>query len=404
MKKLFNVGDRVLAEDFMGQIVGTIKGIHNSPLFGNIYVIEKDGTEVERRFFESELTKLAKEEKDMNEKLNANASINIELPEGLKGIDINILAQNKDLIAKIVAEYEDEETKKIDDSGYIQELESRWIPAEFFELVYGGRYYWDSFATNMLRKYGYLYQITFFIGHGANKGELMRMHRDYRRARTNGKFFTKDLILKICDDVIDTAVRYVKHRPIRGKYKGQKYIRLGATRGTNYLDVIVEPHRDQREELIYAPLRRQIELIRRCKDDDYYGIRKHLVRFYEILTRECFLGNIRDDFCKEFVDAFKGNGAYHAIRDLIRDPKKRCVIRLKPMKYVYGLDQADKLYSKPDEKVVLNAQDSLDYLEIKTMVTRPGDFYRLLGLYKEMVEYNNFDMKEHLKYFRHVAK
>ena len=406
---MFKIGDRVKGrffdlnrKDYNGIMVGTIKEIQRYS-YGNVYVVEN--RYMKRNFFESELTKLEDKKEDKTMTDNNRANIEIQLPEGLKGIDISILAKNKDVLAKIVAEYEDEQTKKIDDSGYIQELESRWIPAEFFELVYGGRYSWNTYADNLYRKHGYMYQFTFFLGKGSNKGELRRMIRDRKRAKCNGRFFTKELLVIICETTVRNVDRYVRHCvPVRGKFKGKEYIRLGANRGSRKLDVIVDPYHNQIDELIIAPLKREIELLKRCGDEDYYEIRKHFARFYQILTNECFIKDLRYPYCKEFIDAFKGNGAYHAIRDLIRDPKKKCVIRLEPNIYKYNMDLADKLYGEHTETVVLNSRESLNYVETKTNDLELGEFYKLLGLYKDMVSYNKFDMKEHLKEYRHETE
>jgi hypothetical protein len=187
--------------------------------------------------------------------------------------------------------------------------------------------------------------------------------RDQESFVERSHFFTKNVIVNILEDYVDKLKKYVDNLPQK-KCKGVPYVRI---KGQN---IFVEDV----DKKIYRSVRDRIWGVKRAHD--YYQIHKELVTFMR-----CNFVNLPYDTPKSkvWIDAYKGEGAYYTLKNLIMF--HNCDIEIgREFGHVYkvsGVDAMQLLNQKLDEY-----QD---------------EGWRMFALMKKVIQDNNFSFEARME-------
>lgn len=251
----------------------------------------------------------------------------------LTGIAITPMAQN------VV------EDKQVDN----KKLFRRWITAQTFRMLYEPSYNrktyrrevgWDAYLRN---HYDYKYQFTMMLEEFRVLNKLSVRDEDefYERA----KFFNRDVAVATCEHYMKQLDKYVKTHKEDGAVKLANY---GTVNMVRYAE-IVDDLRSIIVDMKYA--------------NTYAELYTYLKKFMKKMNK---LPN-ETPKCPEWKTAFKGNGAYYTLKNLIMF--HGCTLRY------------------------LNKDESLAALE-KCLDNYRGEYWRFHYMLLDVIEYNKFDLRE----------
>lgn len=215
-------------------------------------------------------------------------------------------------------------------------------------------------VTHMIHRLGYEYQWKMLMN------ELyvqMKMEgKDAANFTDRNRWFHSRIVVAMAEDYIVKLKQHVKDLPLK-RCKGIPYKRIGG-RDIFVSDVQVK---------LYTPLLLAMRRIAGTKNATqlYNAVKK----FNELRIK---LASDTSQ-CKEWVDAYKGAGAFFTMQNLIRFHK--CVIINEAG---YPLDKAQ----------------SLDMLSFKAQLHKNGEGWKLLGILKKMLTDNNINVSKKVKEWR----
>lgn len=300
----------------------------------------------------------------------------VTLPEGLKPgstINVTISEDGSPVIVSPEKKRNSEEESflsQIYEDGYVRNtrLHRRWVMAQMFRMLnyksyYTGKSGYDAYLND---HYGYQYQFEMMLEEIRVLAELQ--DRDIKAFNERSRFFIPDVVSATCNDYINKLEIYVNKLPVH-KCKGVPYKKVF---GRN---IFVE----DLNKYVYYPQKSNFADVKRV----VINIRNHSMTFsykdlYRVLRKFCAnmyrLPN-ETPKCKEWKDAFKGEGSYYTLMNLIKFHGCR----------VPGVK--GNMMSLNDSLIdVENAVDRYRY-----------EYYRLFAYMKRVIEANNFDFNKRMK-------
>ena len=215
-------------------------------------------------------------------------------------------------------------------------------------------------VTEMIRRLGYEYQWKMV------SGELhaqMRMEGyDPENFADRNRWFNAGVIAAMAENYVKRLKEHIASQKVK-KCKGIPYKRVGSR------DIFVE----DLETKVYHPLQTAVHGIRSAKD---------AARLYAS-TRK--FNNLRVRMphdtpqCKEWVNAYKGAGAFFTMQNLIR---------------FHGCTAVN------DRRRRLDKYQSLAFLSAKAEEYKDGEGWRLLAVLKKMLADNNIDIRKKMAEWR----
>ena len=285
----------------------------------------------------------------------------IELPNG--GTQLMTYDENG---IPVAVKSDDPIVQQIVSGGTVpnRSLFRRWVMSQMFHgLKFNCNYYGGGFS-GWLRLHGYKYQWKMIVE------ELRVQARLYGRDKENflarNRWYNRDLVRQMAayhiEQMRNDALRRPKH-----KCKGVPYIRY------DHQDYFVT---DIEKKLI-APMREKAMRIDDAqKPQDLYEATCAFVKVAHI--------NVTSDFtqCPDWKDAYKGMGAYATMQNLLR---------------FHGCTfPKDNGFYKP-------GKSGLQMLEAAAE-TYHDEGWRLLGLMKQMLDENHFDIEAKQKEWREAKQ
>ena len=237
----------------------------------------------------------------MNAGINTNKYFTFELPEGLEPgaeIAIAIIDGKPQVVNKAK---ENPVYNEIIESGYVRntKLHRRWVTAQMFRHLnyksYDGR---EEGYNAALKRYAYHYTFEMMLEEVRVLGKLAARDRDSFNERSH--FFTRDVIVKTCEDYLTKLKEFIDSKPTKN-CKGIPYKRV---KGQDIF-VIDLPKK------IYQPLQYKINRIKWA--DNYTDMYRELQRFMRDMVKLPWDTKKSADW----IDAYKGNGAYYTCKNLI---------------------------------------------------------------------------------------
>lgn len=300
----------------------------------------------------------------------------VTLPEGLKPgstINVTISEDGSPVIVSPEKKRNSEEESflsQIYEDGYVRNtrLHRRWVMAQMFRMLnyksyYTGKSGYDAYLND---HYGYQYQFEMMLEEIRVLAELQ--DRDPKAFAERSRFFIPDVVSYTCEDYINKLEIYVNKLPVH-KCKGVPYKKVF---GRN---IFVE----DLNKYVYYPQKSNFADVKRV----VINIRNHSMTFsykdlYRVLRKFCAnmyrLPN-ETPKCREWKDAFKGEGSYYTLMNLIKFHGCR----------VPGV-----------KGNMMSLNDSLADVESAVEQYR-GLYYKLFAYMKRVIEANNFDFNKRMK-------
>lgn len=305
-----------------------------------------------------------------NERMNklANAGIetgkyfNINLPEGLApGATISLVINENGQPVFVNGNQNDVVANQIIEDGYVRntKLHRRFIMAQTFHMLnyksYDGKYEGYTDYLNLMYGYDYTFKMMLEEIRVLSKLEV----KDQESFEERSHFFTKEVVVNVLLDYMDKLRDYVDKLPDR-KCKGVPYKRIKG------VDIFV----DDLNKKLYIPMQDRINEVL---------IAWNYTKMYQALKK--FMNNMiklpyYTPKSKVWVEAFKGEGAYYTLKNLVMFHD----CKVEPRCY------ADVGY----------ATDSMGYLQW-ALDAYKGEGYRMLALLKKVIKDNDFDFKARMK-------
>lgn len=294
----------------------------------------------------------------MNAGINTNKYFTINLPNGLNAnSQIRIMIDENGIPVPVT---EDEMYRGIIADGYVRntKLHRRFVMAQMFKMLnyksYCGR--GEGYTYYLNHMYSYMYQFTMTCDELKVLAKLEK--RDNESFNERKRFFTKSVIIALMRDYVIKAQKVINEMPTK-KCKGVPYKKL------KKINVFVS----DLYKKVYAPIYTDIDaMIQAANYESMYRTFKHF------MGRMLVAIPYNETKCVEWVDAFKGAGAFYTMKNMFMYHK--CSIH-------NGSD-------------ILNGQHAVCYID--SLVNQyEGQGWRLLGVLKEVIKFNNFDFDKRMK-------
>lgn len=313
---------------------------------------------------------MMKREERMNTMKNAGMNtgkyFSIQLPEGLApGSTISLVINENGELAlnsghQVATDVNPIRNQMIKD-GYVRntKLHRRWVMAQTFRMLNyvsydGKRKGWTACLNDI---YGYEYQFSMMLEEIRILSKLEDRDKESFNERVH--FFDKNVVIATCTDYIKKLREYIDGLKVK-KCKGVPYKRIYGR------DIYVHDI----ARVVFFPLENSLYKMKHCTKN-YKELHTKLSTFYARMIKLPF----DTKKCPEWVDAFKGAGAYYTLKNLI-------------MFHDCDLIEQDGFISRS-----IAAEKRLyGYLD-----TYKGSYYKMHALMKEVIKYNNFDFKKKMK-------
>ena len=255
--------------------------------------------------------------------------------------------------------------KKVDDvicnqiieDGYVRntKLHRRFVMAQMFHAL--NYVSWDRKRTGYnewLKNFGIKYQFEMMLEEIRVLGKLEE--RDFETFKERSNFFTKEVVAKTMIDYVEKLKANINSNKTYN-CKGVPYKKVAGR------DVFVE----DLSKKVYAPMIMDIHKV---------GYARSYNEIYKAL--KTFMGKMitipyATTKCKEWVDAYKGEGAFYTLKNLVMF--HNCGIEV-GYKMVYGIEAVK----------VLNER----------LYEYKGEGWRMFALMKKVIADNNFDWNKRM--------
>lgn len=321
------------------------------------------------------LNKNERMEKLNNAGVNTGKYFNIDLPEGLApGATISVIINEygQPVIMNGNGNYAVEMYKsepnadaianQIIADGYVRntKLHRRFVMAQMFHML--GYKSWrgneEGYTAALKNCYSYDYTFDMMLEEVKVLSKLEA--RDNESFLERSHFFTKRVIIATMEDYVEKLKEHIEASPTY-KCKGIPYKKI---KGTNIFVVDLN-------KKVYAPLNSQISRIKYNQGMTYAATYRILQDFMKNMIRIPY----NTTKCKEWVDAFKGEGAYYTLKNLVMF--HNCGIKVDKFDVRFGIDAMVVLKSKLDEY--------------------KGEGWRMFALMKKVIEDNNFNFQKRMQ-------
>lgn len=297
----------------------------------------------------------------------------VTLPEGLKpGSTIKTISEDGSpvIVSPEKKRNSEEESflSQIYEDGYVRNtrLHRRWVMAQMFRMLnykslVTGKSGYDSYLND---HYGYQYQFEMMLEEIRVLSELQ--DRDPEAFVERSRFFIPDVVSATCNDYINKLEIYVNKLPVH-KCKGIPYKKVF---GRNIFVEDLNRYVYYSQIINLADVERVVISIRKLKfsyKDLYKALRKFCANMYRLPNET--------PKCKEWKDAFKGEGSYYTLMNLIKFHGCR----------VPGV-----------KGNMLSMKDSLADVENAVDQYR-GLYYKLFAYMKYVIKANDFDFNKRMK-------
>jgi len=299
--------------------------------------------------------------------INTGKYFNIDLPNGLKpGAKISLII-NENGEPVVVADNYDANTvmsrdyiaQQIIEDGYVRntKLHRRFVMAQMFAMLNYESWTGDEYGYNACLRNRYAYDYTFKMMLDEVKVLSKLETRDKESFEERKHFFTKEVVIAVMEDYMVKLKAHVDG--LRDyKCKGIPYKKI---KGTNIFTADLY-------KKLYAPLYNEINYIKYARS--YAEIYTRLKKFMNNMVKLPY-NTVKS---KAWIDAFKGEGAYYTLKNLIRF--HGCFID----------DNGNEL-TGPAANYYLNLM--LD--EYK------GEGWRMFALMKKVIKDNNFNFQKRME-------
>lgn len=280
------------------------------------------------------------------------------IPKGIKAGDV--------IQISIAEDSGDEVEKKISEDNFVKNpvLFRRWVTAQMFYML--NYHSWDgtgkeyNYYLNHCLDYNYQFKVMLDECKTLAKLEE-KGWQNSEEYKIRSSFFTFEVILITCQNYYDE---------IEKKFgASQKY-----NKSENYKYFLINGKKKSREEviLILNDIHEVINWMYECTTyKELYGLLNRLVQRY--VKRYKVKRNTLK--CKKWKEAYKGAGAYYTLANLVCS--HGCVVPV--------------INWRMNITNVLDGTEGMEYVNDKFEKSKAtGEWWRLFGFMKKVIEYNDF--------------
>ena len=304
-----------------------------------------------------------------NERMNKMAAAGIEtgkyftfdLPQGLKpGAKIALVINDAGQLELDNTNGYDAIKEQIISDGYVRntKLFRRFVMAQMFHMLSykNWRTGEEGYNAYLNSHYGYDYTIDMMIEEVRVLSKLETRDRESFEEREH--FFDKDVVVEVLEDYMIKLTNYVNKLPSKN-CKGVPY------KTVKGIHVFVE----DLNKKVYEPIKKYIRDVKWSRN--YTEMYRALVSFKRNMVKLPY----ETAKSKAWVDAYKGNGAYYTLKNLV-------------MFHGCGI-QVDGGY-------VYRGEMAVRYLAAKNDEYK-GEGWRMFALMKKVIKDNNFDFDKRMQ-------
>ena len=297
-------------------------------------------------------------EKLNNMGVNTSKYFNVNLPEGLKpGATISLVISEDG--QPIIVGGNDVIREQIIADGYVRntKLHRRFVMAQMFHMLnyvsYNGKE--KGYTACLKNHFDYKYTLDMMIEEVRVLSKLE--NRDKESFVERSHFFTKEVVVAVLNDYLEKLKQYVETLPDKN-CKGVPY---KTVKGVNIFNADLD-------KKLYRPIRDRIQCVQRAVN---YG---QMYTALQMFMRYSFVKlPYNTPKSKVWVDAYKGEGAYYTLKNLIMFHNCKIMARY----CYYTMDESmNILKSKLDEY--------------------KDEGWRMFALMKKVIEDNNFDFNKRM--------
>lgn len=301
-------------------------------------------------------------EKLNNAGVDTSKYFNVSLPNGLApGATISlIINENGEPVIVNNIPKNDVIREQIVADGYVRntKLHRRWVMAQMFHMLnyvsYDRKY--KGYNDCLKRMYGYDYTFKMMLEEVKVLSKLEV--RDMESFNERSHFFTKEVVAAVIEDYVEKLKEYVEKLPDR-KCKGVPYKRV---KGVNIFN-------EDLFKKLYGPMLDDVRRIKRARNYvEVYNILSSFMRKKISLPYETAKSKI-------WVDAFKGEGAFYTLKNLVMF--HGCGIVVNRFDVKFGMNAVEFLNDKLDEY--------------------KGEGWRMFALMKKVIADNDFDFSARME-------
>lgn len=303
---------------------------------------------------------------DVNESIPAGAKIHIVVDKDGNFVP-EVVKESNDMkptegLRKFLDETYYEMFDNIIEDGYVRntKLHRRFVMAQMFHMLnyvsYDGKY--RGYNDCLKRAYGYEYTLKMMTEEirVLSKLEVRDMESFVERSH----FFNKAVVIAVLEDYLEKLKAYAAALPDRN-CKGIPYKRI---KGKNIFN-------EDLDKKLYASVRNYIFRIKYAKNyTEIYRLLEEFMRDHIKLAHDTVKS-------KEWVDAYKGSGAFYTLKNLVMF--HGCVI----------------MHGNYNEEV-LTQKASIQELNRK-LDEYKGEGWRMFALMKKVITDNNFDFDSRME-------
>ena len=283
---------------------------------------------------------------------------NFNLPEGLKpGATISLVISEDG--QPMIVSSNDVIREQIITDGYVKntKLHRRFVMAQMMHMLnyvsYDGKE--EGYNACLRNHFDYKYTLDMMIEEVRVLGKLEK--RDYESFVERSHFFTKEVVVNVLNDYLEKLKQYVDNLPSKN-CKGVPYKRVKG----------VDIFNEDLDKKLYRPIRDRIQRVQRA------GNYEHMHRELMAFMRYNFVKlPHKTPKSKVWVDAYKGEGAYYTLKNLIMFHDCKILAR-----YAF--------YTTEESMSIL--KQKLDQYK--------GEGWRMFALMKKVIEDNNFDFNKRM--------
>ena len=233
-------------------------------------------------------------------------------------------------------------------NGYVRntKLHRRWVMSQMFRLLYSDKGYTATIQEDIPYEYSFKQTLeelrVISILEKEDKASFME----------RSKFFTKDVVVEMCEDYLRKLKKELSGKTIK-KCKGIDYIVID---GRNVFCTDIE-------KKVYCKVEEGIHRIRSARNySELYSSLRQLYKY------NYFKISKKTKKASAWLDAYKGAGSFYTIKNML---------------------MYHDVYILNDKNVKLYESNGLSYLN-EVAEENIGEGWRMFGLMKEIINYNNF--------------
>lgn len=295
--------------------------------------------------------------------INTSKYFTVDLDNGTK---IHLIIDENGNPVRVDKKENDPIMEQIIEDGYVRntKLHRRFVMAQMFQMLnyvsYDGQY--SGYNDCLKRMYGYDYTLKMMLEEVRVLGKLEARDKETFEERVH--FFNKNVVIAVMEDYLEKLEKYIENLPVH-KCKGVPYKKI---KGNNIFVADLN-------KKIFFTIRSYIGALKYARN--YTEVYRVLAQF---MNKRTFIKLPWDTAkSKDWLDAYKGEGAYYTCKNLI-------------------MYHGCKIYNAYGHPMYGEGSLSVGYMEVlnSKLFEYQGEGYRMFAFMKKLIADNGINTKTYI--------